>query len=263
MLAVGVSGARMRTSRGVTQSRSREALGRRSRKAVLGLLATAMLALVGPGAPAQSASSVVYGIDFAGFAGGSALEWLEARGFLPRQDASNASRIVYSIARDTLNLEAKTRAFGLLLNETDVRNYSKIRIEWGVDAFPQGASYENGVRSEAVMVYVFFGKERHASGSLFIPDSPYFIGLFLCESGATNQPFIGRYHQASGRFVCVDRPSAGAPVTTEYPIADAFTRIFGQHQAPDISGFAISIDTASAPGTGVAKSFIKKIEFLK
>jgi len=259
----------MRTSRGAGQSRESGAagklafLGGTSRRAFVALLAIALLGLAGPGKPAQSASSIIYAIDFAGFAGGSVLKWLEARGFLPRQDAGNANRIVYSVARDTLNLETKTRAFGLLLNETDVRDYSKIRIEWGVDAFPQGASYENGVRSEAVMVYVFFGKERHSSGSLFIPDSPYFIGLFLCESGATNQPFTGRYHQASGRFVCVDRPSPGAPVTTEYPIAEAFTRIFGKHQAPDISGFAISIDTASTPGTGVAKSFIKKIEFLK
>jgi len=222
-----------------------------------------MLALAGPGEPARSASSADYAIDFSGFGGGSVLKWLEARGFLPKQDAANANRVVYSIARDTLWLETKRRAFGLLLNETDVRDYSRIRIEWGVDAFPQGASYENGVRSEAVMVYVFFGKERHASGSLLIPDSPYFLGLFLCESGATDHPFTGRYHRSSGRFVCVDRPSAGAPVTTDFPIADAFTRIFGKREAPDISGFAISIDTASSPGTGVAKSFIKRIEFLK
>jgi hypothetical protein len=213
--------------------------------------------------PARSASSVVYGIDFAGFVGGPVLGWLEARGFLPKQDAGNSNRVVYSIARDTLMLETRSRAFGLLLNETDVRDYSRIRIEWGVDAFPQGASYENGIRSEAVMVYVFFGKERHASGSLFVPDSPYFIGLFLCESGTTDHPFTGRYHQASGRFVCVDRPSPGAPVTTEYPIAEAFTRIFGKHTAPDISGFAIAIDTSSVRSTGVAKSFIKRIEFLK
>ena len=159
-------------------------------------------------------------------------------------------------------LETKTHAFGLLLNEMDVRDYSKIRIEWGIDAFPPGASYEEGIRSEAVMVYVFFGKERHSSGSLLIPDSPYFIGLFLCESGSTNEPFKGRYYHAGGRFICVDRPPLGASVTTDFPIAEAFTRVVGKDQAPDISGFGISIDTVNAKGTGIARSFVRKIEFL-
>jgi hypothetical protein len=232
-------------------------------KAFLAVLAIVSSLIAISGHPARSASSVIYSVDFSGFSGGSVLRWLESRGFLPKQDASNSRRVVYSIARDTLMLETKTRAFGLLLNETEVRDYSRVHIEWGVDTFPRGASYETGVRSEAVMVYVFFGKERHASGSLFIPDSPYFIGLFLCESGATNKPFRGRYHHASGRFVCVDRPPLGGSMTTDFPIAEAFTRIFGKDQAPDISGFGIAIDTANAHGTGVAKSFIKKIEFLK
>jgi len=232
-------------------------------KALVVFLAIVSSAIAVCAHPAHSASNVVYSVDFSGFSGGPVLRWLESRGFLPKQDASNSRRIVYSVTRDTLMLETKSRAFGLLLNETDVRDYSRVRIEWGVDAFPPGASYENGIRSEAVMVYIFFGKERHASGSLLIPDSPYFIGLFLCESGATNEPFRGRYHLASGRFVCVDRPSPGSPVTTDFPIAEAFTRIFGKDQAPDISGFGIAVDTANAKGTGVAKSFIRKIEFLK
>jgi len=212
---------------------------------------------------ARSQSSVIYSVDFSGFPGGSVLKWLGSRGFAAKQDAGNSKKVVYSVARDTLRLETKTRAFGVLLNEANVRDYSRVRIEWGVDAFPQGASYEKGIRSEAIMVYVFFGKERHASGSLFIPDSPYFIGLFLCESEATNKPFTGRYHRASGRFVCVDRPSPGTTVTTDFPIAEAFTRIFGKNQAPDISGIGIAIDTANVRGTGIAKSFIRKIEFLK
>ncbi|HUK07412.1 MAG TPA: hypothetical protein VLX09_06050 [Stellaceae bacterium] len=230
-------------------------------RSILALLVIACSAMA-PSA-ARSQSSVIYSVDFSGFPGGSVLKWLGSRGFVAKQDAGNSKKVVYSVARDTLRLETKTRAFGLLLNEANVRDYSRIRIEWGVDVFPPGASYEKGIRSEAIMVYVFFGKERHASGSLFIPDSPYFIGLFLCESEATNKPFTGRYHRASGRFVCVDRPSPGTSVTTDFPIAEAFTRIFGKNQAPDISGIGIAIDTANVRGTGIAKSFIRKIEFLK
>ena len=153
--------------------------------------------------------------------------------------------------------------FALLLTEADVQGYSKIRIQWGVDIYPPGASYEKGVRAEAAMVYVFFGKERLSSGSLLVPDSPYFIGLFLCESESTDRPFTGRYFQAGGRFVCVDRPPTGQLVTTEYPIAEAFTRFFGKSPVPDISGFGIAIDTNNAKGDGVAKAFIRKIEFVK
>ena len=161
---------------------------------------------------------------------------------------------------DLASLFPRSRAFALLLNETDVRDYSRVRIEWGVDAFPSGASYEKGVGAKAVMVYVFFGKERHASGSLFIPDSPYFLALYLCETESTNEPFKGRYYHASGRFICVDRPPLGATVTTDFPIADTFRRIFGK-EAPDISGIGLGIDTANAKGAGIAKSFVRKIEF--
>lgn len=211
---------------------------------------------------ARAGESVIYGVNFSGFSGGSVLQWLGSKEFVPRQDATNSGRVNYSVSRDNLVLETRSRAFALLLNETDVRDYSKVRIEWGVDAFPPGASYESGVRSEAIMVYVFFGKERHASGSLLIPDSPYFLGLFLCESEAINEPFRGRYYHAIGRYICIDRARLGVSLTTEIPIAEIFTHIFGQ-QPPDISGFGIAIDTANARGNGVAKSFIRKIEFLR
>ena len=52
----------------------------------------------------------------------------------------------------------------------------------------------------------------------------------------------------------------GATVVTDFPIADTFRRVFGI-EAPDISGIGLAIDTANATGSGVAKSFIKKIEF--
>jgi hypothetical protein len=232
-------------------------------KALLAVCAIASVAMVAATRPARAADSVIYSVDFSGYSGGSVLRWLASKEFLPQQDANNGRRVVYSILHNDLVLETRSRAFAVLFNETDVRDYSRIRIEWGVDAFPAGASYAGGVRSEAIMVYVFFGKERHASGSLLIPDSPYFLGLFLCESDATDKPFRGRYYHAIGRYICVDRPSLGVPVTTDFPIAEAFTRVFGQNPPPDISGFGIAIDTANLRGNGVAKSLIRKIEFVR
>jgi len=222
---------------------------------LLVLLAVPRLALAGP--------SVIFSVDFAGFAGGAVLSWLNSKGFLPKQDATNARKVVYFNRGNDLALETKSKAFGLLLNEADVSGYSKIRIQWGVDVFPPGASYEKGVRAEAVMVYVFFGKERISSGSLLIPDSPYFIGLFLCESEKLGEPFTGRYFRAGGRFICVNHPPVGELITTEYPIADAFKRTFGKSDVPDISGFGIAIDTNNARGNAIARAFVHKIEFIK
>ncbi|MGH9647537.1 MAG: hypothetical protein ACRD4E_12070 [Bryobacteraceae bacterium] len=208
-------------------------------------------------------SSAVFSMDFAGFPGGTVLNWLRSKGFEPKQDATNASKVVFFQQGDDLTLETRSRAFGLLLNEADVTGYSKIRIEWGVDVYPPGASYQNGVRAEAVMVYVFFGKEKISSGSLFIPDSPYFIGLFLCQGDTIGEPFTGRYFRAGGRFICVAHPPAGKMITTEYPIADVFKRTFGRNETPDISGFGISIDTNNARGNAIARGFVRKIEFVK
>jgi len=61
--------------------------------------------------------------------------------------------------------------------------------------------------------------------------------------------------------VSIDPPQ-GTSVTTDFPIAKTFTQIFGK-RAPEISGIGIAIDTANTRGTGIAKSFIRKIEFLK
>ena len=224
------------------------------------VLLLALLALPGP---APAGPKVIYSMDFAGFPGGTVLNWLRSKGFEPKQDATNASKVVFFDQSGDLVLETKTKAFGLLLNEADVAGYSKVRIQWGVDVFPPGASYANGVRAEAVMVYIFFGKERLSSGSLFIPDSPYFLGLFLCQGDKIGEPYTGRYFRAGGRFICVAHPPVGELITTEYPLGDAFKRTFGQNAVPDISGYGIAIDTNNARGNAVARAFIRKIEFVK
>lgn len=212
---------------------------------------------------AEPTTDVVYRLSFSDNAGEPPLKWLAAKGFVPKRDADNQSKVVYSVANNALVMQTKRQAQGLLLNEADVLNYSKIRIEWGVDKFPEGASYEKAVRSDAIMIYVFFGDKKLSSGSLLIPDSPYFIGLSLCQSDPIGKAFTGRYFQAGGRYVCIDHPPVGQGVVSEYPIAEAFTRLFGQKEAPDISGLGISIDTESTKGSGAAKSFVKSIEFIQ
>jgi hypothetical protein len=208
-------------------------------------------------------AGVTYTMGFSDYSSGSVLQWLAGKGFKTQRDAANSGKVVYSFGDRALVQETRKHALGLLLNEVNIPAYSHIRIEWGVDAFPPGASYSKGVRSDAVMVYVFFGSEKISSGSLLIPNSPYFIGLFLCAGDPTDHPFKGRYFHAGGRYVCVDHATAGQTVVTDYPIADAFARFFNKGHPPEVSGLGVAIDTDSAKGDGVAKAFIKKIEFIK
>jgi hypothetical protein len=230
----------------------------------LRLLMVAVIVPLGWPCPAYSADSgIVYSVNFNDYSAGSVMAWLNGKGFAAEQDMKDQRRIALTGSDKVLTLEAKARSLGLLVNEVDITGSSRIRIEWGVEAFPPGASYEQGVRSDAVMVYVFFGSKKLASGSMFIPDSPYFLGLFLCESDRVSYPYIGRYFKLGGRYVCVDRTSPGKAITTDFAIGDAFLKIFERDEILPISGIAIGVDTKSAKGDGSARAFIKRIEFLR
>ena len=229
----------------------------------LSFVAVVALACLAASRSAGAADArVAYAIDFTGYPGGSVLEWLGGKKFVAKQDADNASKIVLSIQDGALVLEAKKQALGLLLNETDVPGPGRIRIQWGVDAFPQGVSYDKGIRSEPIIVYTFFGKRKISSGSLLVPDSPYFIGLFLCETGRTDHPYTGRYFKAGGRYVCVTVAKVGERVVSEFDLGNAAKHYFKLGGVPPISGFAIGIDTDKASGSGTARSYIRKIEYL-
>jgi hypothetical protein len=86
------------------------------------------------------------------------MNWLESKGLKPKQDAENTKKIVYLVTQNDLVIEAKTHVHALLLDDVSIKDYSKLRIEWGIHAFPSGASYEKGIRSEAIMVYVFLAR---------------------------------------------------------------------------------------------------------
>jgi len=209
------------------------------------------------------AAAITYDVIFMDYASGPTLQWLDKKGFEPERDATNSKKVVVSHTGNALVLETRKQAAGLLLSQVQIHTYSTIRIKWGVNAFPPGASYAKGVRSEAIMVYVFFGTEKISSGHFLVPDSPYFIGLYLCDSDPVGQGFTGRYFKAGGRYVCVDRAPIGKEVVTDFPIADAFKQFFGQNHAPPISGLGVGIDTENAQGNGVGKSFISEIELLQ
>ena len=206
---------------------------------------------------------LIYSVDFSDYAAGAVMTWLGSKGFVPEQDMKEQRRIALTGSDKELTLQAKSRSLGLLVDEVNIAGASRIRIDWGVQSFPPGASYEQGIRSDAVMVYIFFGSKKISSGSLLIPDSPYFLGLFLCESDRIGYPYIGRYFKLGGRYVCVDRTTPGKDVVTDFALGDAFLKYFERDELLPLSGIAIGVDTKSAKWDGSAKAFIKRIEFLR
>jgi hypothetical protein len=162
-----------------------------------------------------------------------------------------------------LGVSALRQAQGLLVNRTIGANaYSAVEIEWGVAQHPQGASYEKKINNEAIMVQVFFGTEKKASGSMFAPDIPYFVGLFLCNGDRIGHPYAGRYYQEGGRYVCVGAPAAGRTVVSRIDLRQALRTAFGAKVADAVSGYSIEVDTSSSTGEGKSSAFIKRIKFL-
>lgn len=210
---------------------------------------------------------LVHVVRFTDYAQGSIDDWLQGKGFRFEQDAKRRDRIDLDVGTNGLVLEAKRRAFGIMPNESvNVPTFTHIEIDWGVNKFPSGASYEQGIRNEALMVIVFMGDERQSSGSMFIPDSPYFVGLFLCHGDdKTNHPYVGSYFKKGGRYVCIDRPADGQLVTSRFDLDEAYRSYFDKERDDDpaVSGLALALDTKKAADGGTSSAFIREIRFFR
>ena len=133
-------------------------------------------------------------IDFSDYESGSVEQWLREKGFEFKRDARNRKKLDLDVSDDALILEAKRRMRGFLINDgVDLEEFSTIRIEWGILKYPEGATYEDRVNNEALMVMVFFGHDRMPSGHFAIPSSPYFIGFFLGKEEQVNKGYRGKY----------------------------------------------------------------------
>ena len=231
------------------------------------LLCLAMCLGAAGGAYAAEATpgTTLHTFDFTGQRSLSAYEWLAHQAFRLEKHADDRARIELYHADDALHLKVKKPAFGLIVHEQDITGARHVRLHWGVSDYPEGASYEHGVDNEAIMVYVFFGHERLPSGEIFVPDSPYFIGFYLCQPGTdqAEQPYVGHHYKKTGRYVCVDHPPEGETAVTTIDLASEFARSFGLEAVPTVSGISIEVDTTDAKNDGKAAAFLQRIEFLE
>lgn len=219
-------------------------------------------------APAEANEErLVYVLEFSDYEEGPIDDWLAADGFQFEQDARRRDRIDLDVDDQGLVVEAKRRALGIMTNESvNVPTFTAIEIDWGVRQFPSGASYEQGVRNEPIMVIVFMGDERQPSGSFLIPDAPFFVGLFLCHGDdRTNHPYVGSYFQKSGRYVCTDKPEENEIVTSRFDLLEGYRTYFDveRDDDPAVSGLALALDTSKAGAGGRSSAFIREIRFYR
>ena len=201
-------------------------------------------------------------IDFSDYQDGSVEKWLEGKGFQFERDARDRKKLDLEVGEDGLVLDIKTPMLGLIVNEgVDLEEFSSIRIEWGVSDYPEGASYEEGIRNEALMVIVFFGYDKISSGHFLIPNAPYFIGFFLGREETVGKGYMGSYFKKSGRYVCLGNPQEGQAVISEYDLVEALKRKYEKDEVPLISGLALTMDTTQAKNQGKAKAFILRCKY--
>jgi len=204
-----------------------------------------------------------YRLDFSDYRGGPLETWLESKGFKFEEAAKDPNALKLSVQDGALIFEAKERLRGFLFKDSmEITNFSKVRLEWGILKYPEGASYEKHVRNEALMVYISFGNEKIPSGLLVLPDVPHFIGLFLCKDDKLNTPYIGRYYQEGGRFVCLAHAEPQQTIVSEFDLVTAFRTYFEKGEVPPISGINLGVDTSDAGDGGKAAAYVKTIEFI-
>jgi hypothetical protein len=235
-------------------------------------IATIFIFVVGHSHPARAenisqpagTNTSLYTLTFSGYAGGAVEEWLKVRNYRFERDAKDPGLLGLAIADRVLTIEEKGRMSGLILNTSvKLEKVHKIRITWGVKKYPEEVSYQKKVNNEALMIYIFFGTDKISSGHLLIPNSPYFVGLFLCQHEQLNFPYKGRYFHESGRFVCVGKPAAGQMIVSEFDLDGNFKSYFGKKKTPGITAIGLGFDTSKAGADGTAGAFIQSIEFLE
>ena len=209
-------------------------------------------------------SEVAWHIDFSEYVEGSIEEWLQAKGFQLEQGAQDPDVLALSIRQGALVVETKAPVKGFLVNQdVQLPKVSKVRIHWGILKYPKNASYARHVQNEALMLYIFFGRDKLPSGHFALPALPYFIGLFLGQEEQLNTPYQGRYFHEGGRFVSVGHPPPHETVVSEFNLTAAFQAYFAKEDVPMISGLTLGIDTFRSGDGGKAAAYVQRIEFLE
>jgi len=199
----------------------------------------------------------LFKVDFSNAPDGDAKRWLNLSNFALQEDARKMKEL--RIQDGKLLMGIMPGQLGGMALRRDVPGATHVKVVWGVNQYPQGANWDKGVKREAVMMAVAFGKQLQDSDAWLLPKIPYFIGVFLGEKEDPKVWRKGKYYTKGGAYIC--RPCGSKPgtlVTTELELPHNFKARFGK-KMPDVIGFGFEFDTRDT--TGVSEVVIQSVEF--
>lgn len=215
-------------------------------------------------------AETIYELDFSN-AAGNVKNWFEKIDWEFREDIAEMN---LRFEDDKLVIEPTKDELGVLMREFEPEDYlqgvTKIRIEWGVDQYLQGADWSGPKENfrntrEPISFMVFFGDTKLDSGFIFAPNLPYFISFFLGKDEKPNEVYFGNYWQEGGRYLCIPCDgSTGKTFVTEIDLAEKFVELFGKKQLP-ITALGIEIDAQKTEKVNgrYSKAFIKRVQLIK
>lgn len=211
-----------------------------------------------PATRAEPAGEVIHRIDFTGQPDGDATGWLKENGYEFKLDADELNP---RFENGRLVLETDSETAGLFAREFTLEGVESIRITWGVDRYPQGADWEEGNYRVPIAAMISFGKEKISSGAIYIPNAPYFIGLFLGENEQEGKAYTAKHYNKGGRYYCTPCGAAtGETVTTEFNLDEAFQQQFDESPTPPVTSFGLQMNTKDTEGG--ARAFLETVEFI-
>ena len=204
-------------------------------------------------------SEVVRVIDFTEKPQGSAVEWLQENGYELRLDAESLDP---RFSEKGLVLSTDGRTTGLMERKIELSDVGYIRVTWGVEEYPKGADWEDQVYRVPIAIMISFGDKEIGSGSMFVPNAPYFISLFLSRNAEPGKAYTANYYEKGGRYYCQPcTPPEGKTVTTEFDLDSAFQKQFDKSEVPPITGFGIQMNTSDTRGG--ARAYLERVEFIE
>ncbi|MCB1984534.1 MAG: hypothetical protein H6936_12585 [Burkholderiales bacterium] len=216
-----------------------------------------------PAVAVLAGGNIIRVIDFTGQADGDAVSWLEKQGF---EFELNAKKLNPRFENDALVLSTGDKTaglFGLRFAQQDfIHGVKRVEIVWGVNKYPEGADWDNGINSVPIAVMLSFGTEKLSSGlPLGIKSAPYFLSPFIGQKEAQDKMYLGKLWREGGRYFCVaSGDQSGKTITTDFEVDERFKSAFNHDQTPPITALAFQKNTNNTHGG--SEAFIKKITFL-
>ncbi|SFK24183.1 hypothetical protein SAMN05216302_1002129 [Nitrosomonas aestuarii] len=206
---------------------------------------------------------IIHVIDFTGQENGSAVSWLKREGF---EFELKANKLNPRFENDALVISTQDEVaglFGLKFAQQDfVHDVKRVEIVWGVNKYPDGADWNNGINSVPIAVMFSFGTEKLSSGlPLGIKAAPYFLSPFIGKEEDQDKMYVGKLWRKGGRYFCVaSGDQTGQTIITDFEVDERFKSTFNHDNTPPITAIAFQKNTRNTQGG--SEAFIKKITFL-